>query len=155
MTCPSSAVLDQLYVASTSPGGQPLPADLQACYNQYSNSPTAYKNQYDGSSAFMAVAQNNPQSMLNPAPGTTPVPANTSLIGSIFNLLGTGANSYQQYQLAQAKAHVLGTGAQMYVDPNLLQQAQQKSTPTWEYAAGAGVALLALVALVVIMARRD
>ena len=149
MTCPSSDVLNQLNYAASLPGGAPLSSDNQACYNLLNNDDAAYKRQYDSAGAGGGVSAVS----LNPQPGTAPVP--TSLIGSIFNLVGAGANAYQAMQLAQLKAHVQGTGAQLYAPPAVIAQAKSAPIPTWEYAAGAGLGLLLLVVLVVYMSQRD
>ena len=107
MTCPSSDVLNQLNYAASLPGGAPLSSDNQACYNLLNNDDAAYKRQYDSAGAGGGVSAVS----LNPQPGTAPVP--TSLIGSIFNLVGAGANAYQAMQVGALKAHVQGTGAQL------------------------------------------
>ncbi len=156
MTCPSSDTLEQLNYAASLTGGTPLSSEMQQCYNLWQTSPSAYNAQYNSvSPAFVAAAQSNPASVLTPQPGTVPVPANNSLIGSIFNLLGQGATAYQKYQLGLTQAHVQGNGATMYVDPNLISKAQAPSSSPLPVAIGIGVGLVVLVGIVAFMAMKD
>jgi hypothetical protein len=99
----------------------------------------------------VSVAQNNPQSMLTPAPSTMAVNSNSSLAQQVAALLTTGAGAFNAQQIQNVLAQAQVQGKPLFVPQSLVSKAQVKaksnSAQQWLLATGIGVAVLSVFAV--------
>ena len=101
---------------------------------------------------YQNAIANNPQSLIQPQAGTTPVAANSSDAQKVIDMLTSGINAANNPQvintLAQAQIH----GKPLFVPQSVLNQVKAKpktsSANDWLIATGIGLAVLSVFAVI-------